>query len=166
MGVLNDHETRNRLVGIRGVAEGFPDLVEVEGAVSSLPQSPDRGAHDDRMTGGLVEHDVGLVAGDRLLAAPEMGHLGDEVAHRPGGNEERGFLAKEVGGPFLEGDDGGIVAEDVVPDLRLGHRPAHFRRRLGDGVRTQIDDVHGLRRIPPRTGWSAWTLLEGHRAAL
>ena len=45
---------------------------------------------------------------------------------------------------FLEGVDGRVVAEDVVADLGVGHRPAHGLRRMGDGVAAQIDR-HGGR---------------------
>ena len=75
----------------------------------------------------------------------QVGHLGDEVAHRPGGDEQAGLLAEQLGGAFLEGVDGRVVAEDVVADLGLGHRPAHRRRGLGDGVAAQVDPGHGRR---------------------
>ena len=47
----------------------------------------------------------------------------------------------------LEQLDGRVVAEDVVADLRLGHRPPHRRGRLGDGVGTQVDRRHVHRGI-------------------
>ena len=34
----------------------------------------------------------------------EVGHLGDEVAHRAAGHEQAGLLAEELRGAFLEGD--------------------------------------------------------------
>src|SRR5204862_2039902 len=66
---------------------------------------------------------------------------------RAGGDEQPRLLAQELGGALLEGDDGGIVAEDVVADLGLGHGPAHLRRRLRDRVRAKVDDRHWPARI-------------------
>ena len=107
-------------------------------------------AHDDGMPGGLIQDDVALAAGDRLLAAPEMGELGDEVAHRARGDEEPGLLAEELGGPLLEGIDRRVVAEHVVPDLGRGHGAAHLGRRLRDGVGSEVDQVHAPARIARR----------------
>ena len=95
------------------------------------------------MTGRLVDDEVMLAAGDRLLAAAQVGELRDDVAHRPGGDEQPGLLAEKLGRPFLEGVDRRIVAEDVVADLGLRHRPAHRRRRVRDRVATQVDQWHG-----------------------
>ena len=78
-------------------------------------------------------------AGDRLLAAPEVGELRDEVAHRAAGDEQPGLLAEELGGAFLEGDDGRVVAEDVVADLGLGHGVAHGVGGPRDRVAAQVD---------------------------
>ena len=72
----------------------------------------------------------------------EVRHLGDEVAHRPGGDEQAGLLAEQLGGALLEGVDRGVVAEDVVADLGVGHRPAHRRGWVGDGVAAQVDAGH------------------------
>ena len=61
----------------------------------------------------------------------EVGHLGDEVAHRAGGDEQAGLLAEQLRGAFLEGVDRRVVAEDVVADLGVGHRAAHGRATAG-----------------------------------
>ena len=74
-------------------------------------------------------------------------HLGDEVAHRAGGDEQPGLLAEQLRGALLERDDGRVVAEDVVADLGLGHGPAHLGRRLRDGVGAKVDDRHWPARI-------------------
>ena len=95
------------------------------------------------MARGLVDDQVVLATGDRLLAAAEVRHLGDEVAHRARGDEQAGLLAEQLGGPLLERVDGGVVPEDVVADLGVGHRPAHRRRRVGDRVAAQVDAGHG-----------------------
>ena len=49
----------------------------------------------------------------------------------PLATKSAGLLAEQLRGALLEGVDGGIVAEDVVADLGLVHRPAH--RRVSDG---------------------------------
>ena len=45
----------------------------------------------------------------------------------PGRDEQPGLLAEQLRGALLEGVDRRVVAEDVVADLGLGHRPAHRR---------------------------------------
>ena len=64
-----------------------------------------------------------------MISSPrgEVGHQGDEVAHRAAGDEQAGLLAGQLGGALLERDDGRVVAEDVVADLGVGHGPAHRR---------------------------------------
>ena len=116
------------------------------------------------MAGGLVHDDVRLPARDRLHAPLEVGQLRHEIALGPARDEERGFLAEQLGGPLLQGVDGGIVAQDVVAHLGLGHRATHLGRRPGDGVAPQIDHGHAaeysrdgpgapLGRSARRTGW-------------
>ena len=144
VGVLDDDEPRDRLVRVARVAERLFDLDGIEGAVGSLAERPDGRPRDHGVTGRLVQDDVALVPGDRLLAAREVGHLGHEVAHRARGHEQPSFLAQELGRALLEGMNGGIVAEDVVADLGLGHRPPHLGRGPGDGVGTKVDQVHAL----------------------
>ena len=145
VGVLDGDHPGDRLVRVRGVAERVIDLVEVEGAVGPVVEGADAGPHDDRVAGRLVDDHVMLAAGDGLLAARQMGHLGDEVAHRPRRDEQAGLLAEQLRGALLEGVHRGVVAEDVVADLGVGHRPAHGRRRLRDRVAAEVDEGHGRR---------------------
>ena len=84
-------------------------------------------------------------AGDRSPGRGRGGPARDEVAHRAAGDEQPGVLAEEVRGAFLEGDDGRVVAEDVVADLGRGHRPAH---RVGRVARRC--------RCAGRSGGRAW----------
>ena len=60
----------------------------------------------------------------------------------PGGHEQAGFLAQQVRRALLERDHGRVVAEDVVADLGVGHRPAHRVGRPGHGVGTKVDEAH------------------------
>ena len=157
VGVLDGDQAGDRLVRVGRVAEGGVDVGRVDRAVRPVLERADARPDDDRVAGRLVDDHVVLAAGDRLLAAREVGHLGDEVAHRPRGDEQAGFLAEQLGGAFLEGVDRRVVAEDVVADLGLGHRPAHRRRGVGDGVAAQVDPGHGRASIglalPPGARW-------------
>ena len=76
VGVLDGDEAGDRLVDVGRVAERVADLVEVHRPVRPLGQGADRRADDDRVTRGLVEDDVALAAGDRLLAARRGGPAG------------------------------------------------------------------------------------------
>ena len=119
--------------------------VEIERPVRLLLDRPHGRPDDDRVARGLVQDDVAVGAGDHLLAALDVGHLGHEVAHRARGDEQAGLLAEQLRGALLERDHGRVVAEDVVADLGLGHGPAHLGRGLGDGVGAQVDEGIGPR---------------------
>ncbi len=142
VGVLDGDEPCDRFVRVARVAEGGLDLGRIDGPVRAILEGSHAGADDDRVAGGLVDDHVMLSTGDRLLAAGEVGHLGDEVAHRAAGDEQAGFLAEQVGRAFLQGVDRRVVAEDVITQLGLGHRATHRRRWMGDGVAAQVDPGH------------------------
>ena len=93
----------------------------------------------------LVSDDVALRACDHLAAARDMGHEGDEVAHRARRHEEAGLLAEQLGRAFLERVDRRVLAKDVVSELGHRHRPAHLVGGLGDGIGAQIDERHERR---------------------
>ena len=148
MGVLERDEARQRLVGIGRVAERGVDGGRVQGAVRPVFQAARARADDDRVPGRLVDDEVMLRAGDDLLATAEMGHHRREIAHRPARDEEAGLLAEELRGAFLEGDDGRVVAEDVVAEFGLGHRPAHGVGGPRNGVAAEVDrSVRHRRRV-------------------
>ena len=83
-----------------------------------------RGAH-------LVGDDVRVGVAEHFLAGLADQPHADLVAHRPRRHEQRGLVAEQVGDPLLERVDRRVLAVDVVPDLGLGHRPAHRRRWAG-----------------------------------
>ena len=122
MRVLEGDQTRDRLVDVTRLAKCRLDCAEIDRPVRILRQGTDARPDDDRVRRRLVHDDMAGGRGDRLLAAGEVGHLGDEVAHRPGRDEQPSFLAEELGRPFLERVDGRIVVEHVVADLGRGHR--------------------------------------------
>ena len=130
---------------IGGIPEGGLDLGGVHRTVRAVRQGADAGPHDDRVAGGLIDDEVVLATGDGLLAALEVGELRDEVAHRARRDEQAGLLAQQLRAAGLQRIDRRVVAEDVVADLGLGHRPTHLGRWLGDCVAAQIDRRHGRR---------------------
>ena len=65
------------------------------------------------------------------------------VRHRPRRHVQRRLLAEQRCRERLQAIDGGVLAVDVVADLGVGHRAAHLRRRLRDGVGAEIDRAHG-----------------------
>ena len=113
--------------GSFGIAEGRVDLGQVHRAVGPVLEGADARADDHGMTGGLVDDEVVLAAGDRLLTAREVGHLGDEVAHRAAGHEQAGLLAEQLGRALLEGVDGRVVTEHVVAELGLAPSPGAWQ---------------------------------------
>ena len=73
----------------------------------------------------------------RLAVQPHA----DLVAHRAGGDEQRGFLAEHAGDALFEAADGGVFAEHVVAHFGGGHGGAHAGRGAGDGIAAEVD--HG-----------------------
>ena len=127
------------------VAERARICVEIHPALLVPRQQLHARADDHRVIGRLVRKRVVAVAGDDLAAARHLGQHADEIAHRAAGDEQRRFLAGQLGGALLERDDRRVVAENVVANLGVGHRAAHLWRWLGDGVGAQIDHVVGHR---------------------
>ena len=57
----------------------------------------------------------------------------------PDGTQSAASKPSSCGGGLLQAVDGGVLAVDVVADLRLGHGPPHLGRGAGDGVGAQVD---------------------------
>ena len=92
----------------------------------------------------LVQEGVRFVAQHHLVAALTVGEDGSQVAHRAGRDVERGFLAHPAGGHLLQAVDSGVFAVNVVADFGFRHRLAHGGRGMGDGVGTEVYEVHGV----------------------
>ena len=73
------------------------------------------------------------------VTACQVVHERDGVRHAAGGGPERGLDAEQVGDTGLERGEGRVAVEDVVADVRPGHRLAHGGRGAGDRVGAQID---------------------------
>ena len=109
-----------------------------------------RGAGDDGVATGLHLHQVCSGISDDLTAPGDVRHVRDEVAHGAACHVEGSGLAGQLGRALLQGDDGGVVTEDIIADLGCGHGHAHGRAGLGDGVGTEVDEVgHGPASISP-----------------
>lgn len=53
-------------------------------------------------------------------------------------------MTEKISHLLFEGADTGVFSVDVVTNLRFGHRPTHGRRRLGEGVRAQVDHLANI----------------------
>jgi hypothetical protein len=82
----------------------------------------------------LVVKEVSVLVAHDLVAGAGQGAETHLVAHRPRRHEQRRLRAEEVRGVLLQRINRGIVPEDVVADLCLGHRLAHRRRRPSNGI--------------------------------
>ena len=145
VGVLEPDErgaggVRVRAVDDRGHRFGPQDPVErLDGA--------QRDAGQGRRAAALVADDVRRGLGDHFVPGAGEDLERRLVAHRAGRDEEPGLLAEQLGAVRLEGDGGRVGAPHVVPDLGVGHRPAHLGRRGGERVGAQLDEAgwHGSR---------------------
>ena len=126
----------------RSLEFGF-QLVEREFAVVGVANRSEHHAAQCGRTTRLVEIGVGARAEHRLGAARAVHEHRDQVAHRAAGDQQGGFLAHRVRRHRLEPIDGGILAVNVVAQLGARDSLAHFGRRQGDGVATEIDHVVG-----------------------
>ncbi len=86
----------------------------------------------------LVVEDVAPLLDDDLGPGAPVDPQRDLVPHRAGRDEEGRLEAEDLGRPLLEASDRRVLAVDVVADLGLGHGAAHRRRRLRDGVGTEV----------------------------
>src|SRR5262249_58566959 len=73
----------------------------------------------------FVEDDMRSFADDDLVARTRLDRDRELVAHRPGGDEERGLFPGQPCDLTLELVHGRVVAEDVVADFGAGDRLAH-----------------------------------------
>ena len=141
-----DREDRRLLVGrLRTRDRDRIELLDREPAVAAV----ERLDHQPRVRRGaavLVDHDVREPVGDEDVARTRVELQGDLVRHRRRGKEERGLLAEELGGPFLQPRDRRVLAPLLVPHVGCRDRRAHAVRRPRRRVRAQVD--HGGHPIP------------------
>ena len=87
----------------------------------------------------LGDEQVGVLLGHDLTARLGERSQRDLVRHRRGRDEDRFLLAEQLRGAALELVDRGVLAPLLVTDLGGRDRRAHLRRRLGLGVRAEVD---------------------------
>ena len=119
------------------------DPIEVEGAVCFQLYRLGLNATQNRRAAALVAVVVGLLATDVLVAASAVGQQRKEVSLRTTGDQKRGLVTEPLRGHVFQPIDGRILAVDIVADLRLRHRGSHGRSGTGDGVASQVDELHG-----------------------
>jgi hypothetical protein len=77
---------------------------------------------------------VGVLFADDFLSGARVREQADEVAHAARRDEESRLAAEDLRGARLQAVHRRVFHEHVVADVGLGHRTAHLRGRLGDGV--------------------------------
>ncbi len=120
------------------------DLGEIERAVGPVRDHLRLDGAENGQPARFVAVTVRLAAQDYLLAALAMAHQRREVRLRAGREQQRRLEAEQLGGLGLQLVYRRIVAEDVVAELGVVHRPAHPGRGPGHRVGAQIDDAAGL----------------------
>ena len=139
-GVLEADERGLRTVvhlGTNGRRDGVPR----QHAVFAVDHARQH-AGKRRQRAHFVVINVAVGLADDFLSGPRLRHHTRQVAHRSGGNEERGFPSEQRGRAFLQPVQRRIFEKYVVADLCLGHRTPHGSRRTGDRVGAQIDCGH------------------------
>ena len=82
---------------------------------------------------------MGARIADNLLAVLREQLDRDGVAHRAGWDEERRFLAGDLGRALFEFVCGWVFGVDVIAHFGFEHRLAHGRRGFRDRVAAEID---------------------------
>ena len=106
--------------------DGVAQVVERQQAAIPL-ERPRRHARQPGDPARFPDVDVRRRRAQQLVAGLRIDADADLVGHRARRNKHGRLLAKQLGGPGLEALDRRVIAEDVVADLRLGHRPPHAR---------------------------------------
>ena len=84
---------------------------------------------------------MGRLVDEDSVVGCAVQEVGDDVAHRPGGEEEGRLLAQQLGAQLLELADGGILLEFLVTDRGLRHVAAH---RVRGSRRVVADQIYGI----------------------
>ncbi len=113
---------------------------------SKQPAAPDHRELDPgirRSRARFVPDDMRLVADHDLVTGAGQDLEADLVGHRAARHKQSRLLAQQFGDPLLQAVDRRVLAILVVADRRRSHRLAHARRWSGNGIRAEIDAVHG-----------------------
>ena len=85
--------------------------------------------------------DVGDLVEVHLTSFRDPGEQGQLVGEGSRRGEQGRFLAGELGGFFFQGEEGGILPQDIVAHFGVGHGPSHGGGRTCDSIGTQIDHI-------------------------
>ena len=89
--------------------------------------------------GHLEVEDMAALFANDLLPGASVNFDGDLVPHSAAGNKNRGLASEYFCRTLFQPIDGWVFAVNIVANLGLRHRAAHFCRRLGDGVAAQVN---------------------------
>src|SRR5262249_6850149 len=119
-------------------ADAVHELLNLQHAVVALDGL--RGdAEQLRVSALLVAHNVAVGFAEEFVTGVAMDPHAKLIAHRPRRDEESGLLAQHPGDLFFESADCRVLAENVVTDVRGGHRGAHAGRGASYGIAAKVD---------------------------
>jgi hypothetical protein len=122
---LLDDDDPCRLEPVRG-RDRLTDLLGRDPAGVSRQRPGDQPGVDCRPA-RLEDQDVRPLLRDQLTPRARQDAQGDLVRHRRGRQEERAFVAEQLGGASLELVDGRILLLLLVADVGGRHRREHLR---------------------------------------
>ena len=85
---------------------------------------------------------VRVLSNDVFVSAFAMCHQGAQIALRSGGHEQRRLFACDLGNPFLQGIDRGVITKHIIAQWGFQHGFTHRRCGLRDRIASQVND-HG-----------------------
>ena len=144
VGGFQADERVSRIVDV-GRPDGIADVGGVEDAVAPAKR-PRLHGREDRQGGDLVVEDVAVLVQDDLVPSLRVRHEGDLIPLRPGRHEQGRLFPQALGGQGLQAQDGGVLHEHVVADLRFGHGPPHLGGRRRHRVAAEVHHSIGVRR--------------------
>src|SRR5579871_4269368 len=148
------HTTADRILERQEARRGEMHIVGLDRARDSCERESAVRLVLDRLRLDAAEHcgsalleAIGMcfLTHEVLITPGAMRHESGQVALRAGGKEQSRLEAEPVGNAALQTVHRGIIAIDVIPDLRGGHGGPHADRGTSDGIAAQINGVvHAL----------------------
>src|SRR5581483_9906166 len=116
----------------------FEDVVPTQDAIISR-NGARQAARKPGHHGQFPIENMGTRFANDLLSMLSVNLDRDGVAHGSGGHKQGRFFAENLRRTLFQAVYRRILAVDIVPNLSLGHGPAHLSGRPRDGVASQID---------------------------
>ena len=126
-----------RIIGLDACSR----LLEIQAAIRQEIQRLWLNAAKHRGATALIHISVRSLADDVLVATIAMTQQCAKIGLRTTRHEKRRLGTQHFSGDFLKPDNGRVIAEYVIPDLRLRHCLAHRCSGSGDRVTSQVDDL-------------------------